>query len=61
MIEDDDAEETECFDTAAEAIEAAIHDLRKDGGGTLEIHREDCPGIEDCDCHPVAVWVEGSH
>ena len=59
MTADDD--EIKLFDSQAEALEDAIRDVRREGGGTVTIHREGCPGMEDCECDPVELWVEGSH
>ena len=65
--EEGDEEETECFRTQAEAIEASIQDLRRTGGGTMTIHHGDCAlsdrdaTEDDCDCDPVQVEVEGAN
>lgn len=59
MAEDDD--EIELHDSQAEAIEAAIRQVRLEGGGFVWIHREECNGEEECECDPVEVYVEGSH
>jgi hypothetical protein len=57
----DDEDDFTQHRTQAEAIESAIQELRKEGGGTLTIHRKDCSGMEDCECDPVPVWVEGAN
>lgn len=57
-------EKPHTFRTQVEAIEDAISDLRRDGGGSMWIHREDCDGDEAgqvCPCDPVEVFVEAGH
>ena len=48
----------------SDAVYDAVSELRREGGGTVWIHRSDCTIVDltgECPCHPIAIEVKAAH